>query len=393
MGKGKAIIMNTAWKFFEGRNGIGLLLIFTIVAVCLKAGQWSASGAERQTMMDGYAHRVKEMTLVLDLHERIVANTRETAEATMKQYQVDLPSEEPRPSYPRKPFTMLPIKGGSFSMGNSDLKSDVGERPAHMVTVDPFWMQQCEVTWNEYEPYMLQDYRRSPNWKSNSVADAVAYPSKPYLEMSFGMGKDGYPAISMSQHAANKYCQWLSARTGHFYRLPTEAEWEYACRAGTQTAYSFGDNPADLPKYAWFEDNCNFKYQKVGRLLPNPWGLHDMHGNVAEWTLDGFAAYDKASAMNPWIKATNTYPHVVRGGSWAQTAAACRSASRRPSDGSWNGDNTLPRSSWHLTHSTVGFRVVRPLKVPTAHEMFAYWNNEVEIDFGMAPSPKDLPTE
>ena len=107
------------------------------------------------------------------------------------------------------------------------------------------------------------------------------------MDETFGFGRDGQPVICITHHAAIEYCRWLSAKTGKVYRLPTEAEWEYACRAGTQTAYSCGDDPAKLGEYAWDLDNAE-KPQKVGKKKPNPWGLHDMHGNVAEWCLDHY---------------------------------------------------------------------------------------------------------
>jgi formylglycine-generating enzyme required for sulfatase activity len=222
--------------------------------------------------------------------------------------------------------------------------------------------------------------------KADKVVDATSRPTKPYVEMSFGMGKDGYPAISMTQHAANKYCQWLSAKTGHFYRLPTEAEWEYACRAGTTTAYSFGDDPKLLKDYAWFVNNSDFKYQKVGKKKPNPWGLYDMHGNVAEWCLDQYEPdYQALKAVlntDGWVKQTAPYPHVVRGGSWDDDPDKLRSAARRGSDKSWKQqDPQLPKSIWYHTDAQfLGFRVVCPLKTPTAEEMNRYWNNGFPLD-------------
>ena len=224
----------------------------------------------------------------------------------------------------------------------------------------------------------------------NRLSDAVARPSLGYTDMSFGMGRDGVPAISMTQYAAGKYCQWLSAKTGHFYRLPTEVEWEYACRAGTTTAYCFGDDSAKLDEYAWYEVNSaesgDWEYHKVGKKKPNAWGLHDMHGNVCEWCLDQYADSYKiladGVAQDPWVRATKPYPHVVRGGSFDDDVAQLRSASRRASDPVWKErDPQLPKSIWWFTDAKfVGFRLVRPLAIPSTKEMKAYWTSVLGPD-------------
>src|SRR5262249_36634226 len=127
-----------------------------------------------------------------------------------------------------------------------------------------------------------------PFTPSELAADAVTKPSTPYVDETYGYGRDGYPVLCITHHAAMEYCRWLSARTGKLYRLPTEAEWEWACRAGTTTAYSFGDDPGKLDEHAWFDKNSGDTPHKVGTKKPNPWGLHDMHGNIAEWCLDHY---------------------------------------------------------------------------------------------------------
>jgi|YelNatPaOPRAMG01_1025707.scaffolds.fasta_scaffold05481_2 formylglycine-generating enzyme required for sulfatase activity len=323
------------------------------------------------------------------IRQRILATLKEQSEADMKPYTNTIPGTTVR-------YVMVPIPGGEFVMGTPETepgrKPDEG--PQHRVKIEPFWMGAFEVTWNEYELFMYPEEERKlretlkSDPEGDKLADAVTRPSKPYVEMSFGMGKDGYPAIAMTHHAAAKYCQWLSAKTGHFYRLPTEAEWEYACRAGTTTAYSFGDDPAKLPEYAWFDKNSDFKYQKVGRKKPNPWGLYDMHGNVLEWCLDQYSptfyaeCHQKGVVLEPWLQATQPYPHVVRGGSWDDPPEALRSGARRGSDRSWKAqDPQLPKSIWWLTDAQwVGFRIVRPLKVPPLEVMRKCWITGTEKD-------------
>ena len=175
--------------------------------------------------------------IVRDLFEKITSSMEVKSPSEMKPFKITIPGSDVT-------FEMVPIPGGEFMMGSSD--SEPGhkpdESPQHKVKIDPFWMAKCEVTWNEYELFMFPEEEKKKRVMHKSdpglhaLADAVSRPTTPYVEMSFGMGKDGYPAISMTQHAANSYCKWLSAKLGQFYRLPTEAEWEYACRAGTDTA-------------------------------------------------------------------------------------------------------------------------------------------------------------
>lgn len=194
------------------------------------------------------------------------------------------------------------------------------------------------------------------------------------------MGKQGgFPTNSMSQQTALMYCRWLYKKTGIFYRLPTEAEWEYACRAGSTTIYPFGNDPSQLSQYAWYAANSKIKYQKVGQKKPNAWGLYDMQGNVAEWTLD---QYDPQYFNNltdgttdPLITPGARYPKSVRGGGFADNAAALRSGARSKSDPAWNKrDPQIPKSKWWLTDaSSVGFRIVRPYKQPSSSEIDEFY--------------------
>lgn len=281
-------------------------------------------------------------------------------------------------------FDMIPIPGGTYTMGSPDGEADRkdDESPQHKVTIAPFWMGKTEVTWEEYDiwSYNLDIKRREVNkiagTDRDKLSDAVTRPTKPYTDMTFGMGHDGYPAICMTQLAAKTYCEWLSAKTGRYYRLPTEAEWEYACRAGTTTAYSFGNDASKLGEYAWTIDNSGEKYHKVGQKKPNPWGLFDMHGNVQEWCIDQYFpdTYKKSAAENPVIPATKEYPQVVRGGSWESDPPMCRSAAREFSTPEWKvQDPQIPKSKWYHTDALfVGFRVVRPLQEPAAADKDKY---------------------
>lgn len=299
------------------------------------------------------AQEAEERANVRRIFDRIQAHSQKPTGA----YKVTIPNTTVS-------YDMVSIPAGEFTMGSTGKKD---EQPPHKVWLDAFWMQAHEVTWDEYRLFMFAESQK------DETVDAVSHPTRPYMEMSFGMGIDGFPAISMTQHAANKYAEWLSARTGEFYRLPTEAEWEYACRAGS-------GEPPQLGDYAWYAANSQGKYQKVAARKPNAWGLYDMLGNVMEWTLDQYAPYQPGDAVNPWVKATTPYPNAVRGGSWNDPPEMLRCAARVASDASWKQqDPQLPKSIWYLTDAQwLGFRLVRPAKIPGADEMYRYWNSGLE---------------
>jgi hypothetical protein len=195
----------------------------------------------------------------------------------------------------------------------------------------------------------------------------------------------------MSQFAAKQYTKWLSGLTGQYFRLPTEAEWEYACRAGATTAYSFGDDPAQLGDHAWFFDNAGERMHLVGKKKPNSWGLYDMHGNVAEWVIDdytkeGHKRLDGKGVVTwkdaiAWPK--KLFPRTIKGGGFEDDAAGCRAAARRKSDDDdWREeDPNFPQSPWWFTSQpalSVGFRPIRPLKLPAREEVGKFWDADIE---------------
>jgi len=299
-------------------------------------------------------------------------------------------------------FEMIPIAGGSFRMGSPDTEPGRGadEGPQIEVEVDPFWIEKCEVTWAQFDVWNTDTTR-----PQSKQPDGVSRPTPAYMDMTFNMGRDGYPAICMSHAAARQYCKWLSEKTSRFYRLPTEAEWEYACRAGTDTAYACaGDPTAGLADAAWFDQNSARvlepgapavpAYHPVGQKKPNAWGICDLQGNVAEWVADHYladayaAVHGAAPRKNPYFEPPRDelgrpvrFPHVVRGGSWRDAASALRAAARRSSEPAWNErDPQIPKSLWYLTEGQhVGFRVVRPFREPSPEERARFENLDLPV--------------
>lgn len=283
-------------------------------------------------------------------------------------------------------FEMVSIPAGKFNMGSpdSEMHRQAEEGPQREVELDAFYMAKYELTWELFELFFKQNKELFVKLDNDKVIkiDAITRPSPPYEDPSYGMGKGGYPAVSMSTYSALVFCKWLSTVTGKFYRLPTEAEWEYAARAGSTTAYSFGDDNTLLDEYAVYRNNSDNVYAKVGTKKPNAWGLYDMHGNAAEWTLDEFKedAYSTLEAKNPWATPMVIHPRVYRGGSWDDDADKLRSASRTGSSLKLQKrDPQIPKSFWWFTDSNyVGFRLVSPAVQPSPEEQKKFWQTVLD---------------
>lgn len=227
-------------------------------------------------------------------------------------------------------YVMVYVPAGTVRMTNED-----GEEV--QVEVGPFWIGQHELSWDMYDVYVFNFDQPG----EHPEADAVSRPSRPYIPPDRGFGHAGYPAISMTTQGAEKFCEWLSKKTGRTYRVPTPAEWKYAALAGSEGPYCFGDDVAQLPEYAWFDENAEEKTQPSGQKKPNAWGICDMHGNVMEWvrTQDG------------WIAC---------GGSWRQDAEGVTADATAEQDWEWNmTDPQIPKSPWWLSDASwVGMRLI-----------------------------------
>jgi formylglycine-generating enzyme required for sulfatase activity len=274
-------------------------------------------------------------------------------------------------------FRMVSIPGGSFTMGSVEKTAEPDERPVRKVSISPFWMAEHEVTFEQWDAFFKN--MAVPQTKAIAV-DAVSRPTAQYIDLTWGMGRDGKnPTNSMSQAAGIMYCKWLYEQTGTFYRLPTEAEWEYACRAGSAGTYPKGVTMASLPEHGYFKLNSNEKFQKVKEKKANAWGLYDMLGNLSEWTLDQYDAtsYAKSGSelKDPITSPAAKYPRVARGGSYMDEAPALRCTNRIPSKAEWNQrDPQIPKSRWWLTDGMfMGFRIVRPVQQPSKEEIEKFY--------------------
>jgi formylglycine-generating enzyme required for sulfatase activity len=248
------------------------------------------------------------------------------------------------------------LPSGTFLMG--DERGGADEKPVHPVRLDAFAIGRTPVTWGDYRRFCEATDTHPPEWLEKGSQYHLDTGSVDYYR-GRGIAADALdlPVVGVSWDHAIAFCAWLSEQTGEHYALPTEAQWEYACRAGTTTRWSCGDDEEVLGEHAWYAQNAGGKLHAVGQKQPNPWGLFDMHGNVWEWCSDWYASYysqqlvagseqsssrtrrflsrlirnpsgsEQTPCENPSGPESGSY-RVFRGGSWSNVAVNCRSAFR-----------------------------------------------------------------
>lgn len=265
-------------------------------------------------------------------------------------------------------FTMVALDGGRYSFGGDSAE----------VEVSPFSIMSHEVTHDAYRIFQVRDNDTPQAASTDYDADGWARPSPPYLDLTYGMGtRGGYPQVNTTQQAALRYCEWLYEKTGRFFRLPTEAEWEYACLAGEEP------DPADLHDYAWLLENGEETYHPTGEKKPNAWGLYDMIGNVSEWTLDEY--HDNytdriGDGKDPWMLPDGKHSRTVRGGSFDSYTAEVGCRAREKSSPRWQArDPQIPKSKWwNVDSAFLGFRLVSPKKQPSSEEVRTFFAQAIQ---------------
>jgi len=281
-------------------------------------------------------------------------------------------------------FEMVLIPSASFLMGSPVGRPGRGnnEGPQHKVRLNPFYLCTTETTLElflayyqetvsaEKDFFAVQEAKKNSEQESRDDVDAITGPTPVYGDLTMGYAEK-HPAIGLTWHNAMTFCRWLSKKTGKEYRLPTESEWEYACRVGTTSVFGFGDDPNRLADFAWYEATADSETCEVAKKKPNAWGLYDMSGNVREWVYDFYSptAYKEASekslAVNPKGPKTGKV-HVARGGDYSSSIEELRCAARAFEEEWWrSGDPQIPKSEWWLPEMDfIGLRVARSVDTP-----------------------------
>lgn len=262
-------------------------------------------------------------------------------------------------------FDMVVIPGGSYVMGSS--RANAGEdEDTVRVTVSSFFMGKIEVTWDEYMAFLQQAESEGRIEKDKADVDGISGATPPWGNPDQGWGMGQRPAITMTHQAARVYCRWLSKVTGKKYRLATEAEWEYACRAGSENDFFWGsrDTTGELNRFVCYKGNAKGMTVLPDEVAPNPFGLINMSGNVKEFCLDNYDPLgyrNQTDALVDPVFINNGMEHVIRGGSFRSGVDALRASSREKTqhDNWLKTDPQIPKSVWWYSDChDVGFRVV-----------------------------------